>query len=120
MDKYEEQDQRNLEFDAQRRKWWVKPPQAMKDVMSSLLAKRGYAQTQVAGDLKRVWQEAAGPTFAKHTRPGNIRRGVLEVFVRSSTVMQQLAFQKKSILKKLQKAADLQIKDLKFRIGEIV
>ncbi len=121
MDNYEEQDLRNLAYDSEKRKWRTRPPKAMKEVMSSLLAKRGYAQTQVAGDLKRLWAEAAGKTFAKHTRPGNVRRGVLEVFVRSSAVMQQLTFQKKNILKKLQHAAvDLQIKDLKFRIGEIV
>ena len=49
------------------------------------------------------------------TRPGNIRRGVLEVFVANSTLLQELAFQKTQLLERLRQAAARRI-DPRFAI----
>jgi predicted nucleic acid-binding Zn ribbon protein len=113
-------DERNLHLDYQRRRVRVPPPQPVRNVMSQLLAKRGYAQVQTAATCAAAWREAIGDKFAADTRPGNVKRGVLEVLVRNSTILQELAFLKAKVLKKLtQLIPEQQIKDLRFRVGTI-
>ena len=88
--------------------------------MSQLLARRGYAQVQSAALCESAWREAVGQKLAPHTRPGNVRRGVLEVLVASSSVMQELAFVKAKVIKQLaQLAPDQKIRDVRFRVGPI-
>ena len=54
------------------------------------------------------------------TRPGNVRRGVLEVLVRNSSVLQELGFLKAKIVKTLTKLVpEQQIRDVRFRVGTI-
>jgi predicted nucleic acid-binding Zn ribbon protein len=70
--------------------------------------------------LTAAWQRAAGETFAPYTLPGRLKRGVLEVTVTNSTVIQELTFQKQQILASLrEQCPDATIRDLKFRIGTI-
>jgi len=95
-------------------------PQRIGDVVSALLARRGYAQLQSINQCQTAWQEAVGPQLAGQTQAGNLRRGVLEIFVRNSTVLHELSFQKKQLLKKLaENTNEHKINDLRFRVGEI-
>ena len=80
--------------------------------------KRGYGQIKSAEKLTAAWNEVAG-RMARRSRPGNLRRGVLEITVASSAVMQELVFQKKTLLKKLAAHSGLNIKDLRFRVGSV-
>jgi hypothetical protein len=51
---------------------------------------------------------------------GKIRRGVLEVLVGNSAVLQELTFQKKHLLDKIVAALpDQKIRDVRFRIGVV-
>src|SRR3954454_21058509 len=77
----------------------IRPAKPMRDVMSQLLAKRGYAQVQTAAGCTAAWREAVGDKLASDTRPGNVRRGVLEVLVRNSVSAQELGFLKSKIVK---------------------
>jgi predicted nucleic acid-binding Zn ribbon protein len=98
----------------------IRQPKKMADVLSNLMSKRGYARVLSIGSLDDAWQAAIGARFAGDTRPGNVKRGVLEVLVASSAVLQELTFQKKQLLAKLQTAApDQKIKDLRFKVGAI-
>lgn len=116
----QDDDERNLLGDYRRRQIRIPPPKAMGDVMSRLLTSRGYAHVQSAAACESAWREAVGPAIAPHTRPGNVRRGVLEVLVASSSVMQELAFVKAKVLKQLaQLAPDQKIRDVRFRVGPI-
>jgi predicted nucleic acid-binding Zn ribbon protein len=95
-------------------------PRPIAEIVNQLLARRGYARIQAVSACQQAWQQAAGTHLAPHTRPGNIRRGVLEITVRNSTVLQELTFQKKPLLKKLQSLiADQNIRDLRFRVGAL-
>lgn len=95
-------------------------PQAIADVMSSLLARRGYAQQRSSADCTNAWQQAVGERRAADSRAGSVRRGQLEVIVRSSSVLQELTFEKAKILKKLATLLPNQkIKDIRFRIGPL-
>lgn len=93
-------------------------PQKMANVMSQLMARRGYAQQQSSADHEDAWREVVGTALAGQTRAGSVKRGVWEIFVGNSTIVQELTFRKKELLGKL--AARLpqsKIRDLKFRVG---
>ncbi len=72
-------------------------PKRMGDVISQLLARRGYAQVKSSGELLEAWRKAAG-SFASATAIGACRGGVLRVSVANSAVMQGMMFSKQAIL----------------------
>jgi len=112
--------ERNLHDDYRRKHYRIPPPKPMRDVLSQLLAKRGYAQIQTAATCEAAWRQAVGEKLAGHTRPGSVRRGVLEVLVRNSSVLQELSFVKAKALKTLTKLVpEQQIKSVRFRVGAI-
>lgn len=120
MNAHQDDDERYLHDDYQRKQVRIRPPQSVANVLSQLLARRGYAHVQTAAACDAAWQQAAGPRFAKDSRPGNVRRGVLEVVVRNSAVLQELTFMKVQVVKKLaQLAPEQKIRDVKFRVGAI-
>lgn len=103
-----------MEDDARR----FRPPQKAADILAQLMARRGYARVQAAAVAEEAWAKAVGERLAAHSHAGPIKRGVLEVLVANSAVMQELTFEKKRVLKKL--AAELpdeKINDVKFRVG---
>jgi predicted nucleic acid-binding Zn ribbon protein len=95
-------------------------PKAIGDVLSELMARRGYARVQSAAMYQAAWREAAGPLAANYTRVGLLRRGTLEVVVANSTLVQELGFQKTELLKSLSGLLPHEgIKGLRFRVGSI-
>jgi len=95
-------------------------PKAIGDVLSELMARRGYARVQSAAAYEAAWREAAGPLAAQYTRVGLLRRGTLEVVVGNSTLVQELGFQKTELLKSLAGLLPHEgIKGLRFRVGNI-
>lgn len=112
--------ERNLHDDYRRKHIRLPPPKPMRDVLSQLLAKRGYAQIQTAATCEAAWRQAVGEKLAGHTRPGNVRRGILEVLVRNSSVLQELSFVKAKAVKMLAKLVpEQQITGVRFRVGTI-
>ena len=118
---YSEEDElRALQYEMGRRQRFPRGVPKIGETISALLARRGYAQVESTEALNQAWQKAAGEKLAKQSRPGNIKRGVLEIAVGNSAVVQELTFQKRQLLKKLTEvAADFKIKDLRFRVGPI-
>ncbi len=95
-------------------------PKRMADVVNDLITRRGYAQVQSSATCAEAWRAAAGPALACHTVAGHVRRGVLEVFVRNSAVVQELTFRKKKLIAELTRLApDLKVRDVKFRVGPV-
>jgi predicted nucleic acid-binding Zn ribbon protein len=95
-------------------------PETIGNLLPELMARRGYARVQSAGQYDAAWNEAAGPLAAQYTRVGGLRRGKLEVVVANSTLMQELGFQKAGLLATLTRLLpDQGIKDLRFRLGAI-
>ncbi len=89
----------------------------IKTIMKSLLVKRGITDEQTALMTEEEWRKAVGPILAAETRPGNLQRGQLYVYVSSNLVLQELHFSKANILKTLQNALpDFKIRDLRFRV----
>jgi predicted nucleic acid-binding Zn ribbon protein len=106
--------------DITRRQRYRRGPKSIADVLSSLIARRGYAQIQTSCGCEQAWQAAVGDKMAAHSRVGNVRRGILEVTVSSSAVMQELMFQKRRLLQELTRTIPEQkIRDFRFRVGVV-
>lgn len=95
-------------------------PQRVADILSELMARRGFARIRAAEAYEQAWRETAGTLLAQYSRVGNLRRGALEITVANSTLLQELTFQKADLLKRLtERLPDEGIRDLRFRLGSI-
>jgi predicted nucleic acid-binding Zn ribbon protein len=82
------------------------------------MARRGYAQVFAAEGLQAALESEVGPVIATAVKVGNIKRGVLSIYVTDSVTMQELTFRKRSLLGKLQEAQpDRVINDLRFHVS---
>ncbi len=112
------------DFDAHRRaeerKYYGRSPKKIGNVIAQLVNRRGYAQIHAAGERDEAWQTAAGEELTRMTQVSALRRGVFEVLVANSLLMQELTFRKEQLLASLQKALpEAGVKQLKFKIGRI-
>jgi len=95
-------------------------PKKIGNIVADLVARRGYARVISSNTCSKVWLQVVGGSFAKFTRPGQVRRGVLEVTVANSLMMQELTFQKANLVAKLSELLpDEPINDLRFRVGQV-
>lgn len=110
----------HLQDELARRQYVSRGPQPIAETLSQLLARRGYAAVESAGERDEAWSAAVGPQLAQYCRVGLVRRGVLEIIVANSAGLQELTLQKKSLLAKIALALpDQKIRDLRFRIGTV-
>lgn len=66
----------------------------------------------------KVWEAVAGEVIAAHARPEAFKDGLLIVKVAESAWAQQLQFQKKDLIRKVNKALGSElVKDIRFKIG---
>jgi len=103
----------------------MREPTPIANVLSELMARRGFAQIQNAQAVENAWKAAvatleAGALLAEHTRVGRLRRGCLEIVAGHSTLLQELDFHKAALLAKLREALpDEGIENLRFRLGAV-
>ena len=71
-------------------------------MIAQLVSRRGYAQIRAAGERDEVWQRVAGEELGRMTQVSALRRGVFEVLVANSLLMQELTFRKEELLTDLQ------------------
>jgi predicted nucleic acid-binding Zn ribbon protein len=97
----------------------VRGPQPISEILTRLMTRRGYANFQTSSEWADAWHQVSGPQSG-NSRTGKFNRGVLEVIVRNSSVMQELTFRKKHLLQAMQeRIPQVPIKDLRFRVGAI-
>lgn len=114
------EDERNLQADYRRKQVRLPPPKTVQDVLGQLLARRGYARVQSASSCDAAWREAVGVKLAADSRPGVVKRGVLEVLVRDSVTLQELGFVKVKAVRALARLVpEQQIRDVRFRVGAL-
>jgi predicted nucleic acid-binding Zn ribbon protein len=95
-------------------------PQRIGDILAQLMARRGYAREQSGQKCVDAWRDAAGPALAACSRATQVRRGVLEVLVNNSTMLQEIGYRKQELLKRLAAALPEEgIRDLKLRLGPV-
>ena len=106
--------------DREQRRHLARKPKAIGKILAQLIPARGYGRIKATANFAEAWQTAVGPALAKFTLPGQVRRGILEITVANSMMIQELTFQKQQLLTKLKtQLPDAKINDLKFRVGKI-
>jgi predicted nucleic acid-binding Zn ribbon protein len=104
----------------EQRRYHARKPKTIGNVLAQLITARGYGRIQADANFAAAWQAAVGESLAKYTHAGHLRRGVLEITVSNSMTVQELTFQKRQVLTKLQsQLPDAKIRDLRFRVGSI-
>jgi predicted nucleic acid-binding Zn ribbon protein len=94
-------------------------PEPLGEILSRLFTARGWGRRQDRLRLEQAWNEVVGAEHAAHTRPGTLRRGVLEVVVDNAVLLQELAhYHKRRLLELLRRRLPgTPINDLRFRAG---
>lgn len=101
-------------------KSWTRPgdPQSLGAALSQLIALKGLANSRGDAQLAETWKNVAGERIADRTVVLGVHRGVLQIGVVSSAMMNELAaFHKGRLVEELKdKHAELKVKDIKFRL----
>lgn len=88
--------------------------------IGTLLAEaiRDPARVRQALGVWPAWEEAVGPEVAAATQPVSLRAGVLTVWVRNATWLQELHAQRQQLLARVQRvAAGVEVTELRFKQG---
>ncbi len=104
----------------QRRRIHGRKPKRVRDLINDIITRRGIAAEQSNHELQGAWDSAAGMDIANQTRIGSLRRGVLEIVVDNSSLLQMVSFDQVRLLEQINhqlRKAD--IKRLQFRVGSI-
>lgn len=107
---------------AVRRSFFARRPKRLDNVIAQLVQRRGYAQIRTASQREAAWKVAlaqeGAERWAESTRVAGLRRGVFEVQVANSLLMQELTFRKEPLLTRLQDSLpEDAIKQIRFTIG---
>jgi predicted nucleic acid-binding Zn ribbon protein len=106
--------------EASRRYYFGRAPKRIDNVLAQVVQRRGYAQIKASGERDELWQQTLGNDYAGQTRLGALRRGVIEVEVANSLLMQDLTFRKEELLAVLREAfPDAVVKQIRFRVGNL-
>jgi len=96
-------------------------PRVLSDILGELFTVRGYGRLRARQELEDAWNAAVGEPKCYQTQLGEVRRGVLNVTVSQSTLLEELAaFHKPALLAALRSNAPATtIHDIRFRVGVI-
>ncbi len=75
--------------------------QSLKIAIDLMLKKFGIENAVAQNKALNIWNEIVGDKVAKNTEPDRVEHGVIIVKVSSPTWRQELYFQKKEIVKKI-------------------
>jgi hypothetical protein len=94
-------------------------PEPIKEVLARLFTARGWGRRQGRLQLERAWADAVGSEYDEKTRVLGLKRGVFEIEVASSLVVQELThYHRKRLLAALRaKLPGQTIKELRFKVG---
>ncbi|MFC1527114.1 DciA family protein [Candidatus Neomarinimicrobiota bacterium] len=89
--------------------------QSLKIAIDSMLRKFGIDNAITQNNALNIWNEIVGETVAKNTEPDRVEHGVIIIKVSSPTWRQELYFQKKEIIQKINnKIGKSVIRDIRF------
>ncbi|WP_071518808.1 DUF721 domain-containing protein [Geitlerinema sp. PCC 9228] len=87
---------------------------SVRRVLSGLQATDVWQEIREWKVLLEIWPRVVGKTVAAKTRPLHVRGGILTVAVPNASWAQNLTFQRRRIVSKLQKQVRLSIRDVRF------
>ena len=86
-------------------------------IVSQLMSRRGYASVATDHAMTASVAASVGPGLASSFQVGKLNRGVLLIHVIDSVVMQEFAFQKRQIIKRIKKDhPQTKLTDIRFKI----
>lgn len=89
--------------------------QSLKTAIDAMLRKFGIENAIAQNNALNIWNEIVGTTVAKNTKPDRVEHGVMVVKVSSPTWRQELYFQKKEIIQKINNTIGKNvIRDIRF------
>ncbi len=89
--------------------------QSLKIAINSMLKKFGIDNAIAQNNALNNWDEIVGDTVARNTQPDRVEHGVIIVKVSSPTWRQELYFQKKEIIQKINNTIGKNvIRDIRF------
>ena len=89
--------------------------QSLKIAIDGMLKKFGIDNTVAQNSAMNLWSEIVGDRVAKNTEPDKVEHGIITVKVSSPTWRQELYFQKKEIILKINKTIGKNvIRDIRF------
>ena len=92
-------------------------PRPLRSLLTRLMARTGYDRQQGSDALQQAWSKVAPASLQGSSQPGMVRRGVLEVFVSHSALVQEFGFHKHEVLSALQKLVLVEgITDIRCRL----
>jgi len=93
-------------------------PQPLSAALSELIARRGFARVQGNSQLVTIWKQVVDERTAERTKVLGLKRGVLEVGVTNSALLNELvSFHKTGLLDRLKaEHPEQKIKDIRFRL----
>ena len=92
-------------------------PVSIGRVVARLMSRTGYDREQATSAVEAAGCDVGPEPLRSASRPGLVRRGVLEVFVSHSAHVQEFGFQKQSIVSRLRTALPAAgISDIRCRI----
>lgn len=113
----DEEDLRELQAQFRQRQRVPRDPSRWSNLLANLMALRGYGQLESTAAVEEAWTAAVGTEMAAQTRLGKVQRGVLQVFVKSSVLIQELTFRKQRLVAELiRRLPDHKIRDLRLRV----
>jgi len=99
---------------------YARQPKPVKDIIAKLVMRRGLGRVLASAQLEEIWHQIVGRDVAAHSRPGQIRGGILEVIVTHSVLKQEMRYTEQQTLAQLrQHAPQLAVRGLRYRIGRI-
>lgn len=91
--------------------------QSIGSLVSQLISRRGYAQIAATDRFNAAVAAAVGKDLAAEITVGKLNRGVLKIFAKDSVTIQELTFQKRSIIRNIAKEMpDAKVTDLRFGV----
>jgi hypothetical protein len=96
-------------------------PKPLSEILGELFTARGYGRIRARAELESAWADAVGEAARGQTELGEVRRGILNVTVAHSALLEELsAFGKTRILAALRTGAPgTTIHDIRFRVGAL-
>jgi len=93
----------------------------LRNALDRFVVRTGLTMQISASELERNWVSILGPSKARMTTVGAVRKGVLQVTVGNSGLLEELElFRKAEILKRLRSSpVGSKIRDIRFRIGKV-
>ncbi len=96
-------------------------PKPLADILGELFAARGFSRLQARKELEDAWNAAVGDPAWRQTKLGEVKRGVLQVTVAHSALLEELAaFRKSELLAAIrERVSGTVVHDIRFRVGPL-